>query len=97
MHLVRQYIINTPPHSKTGMLYSFHQQRRCLQWFISTPNDELVGTDMLTQVTTPYVNHVPTMTGGVGYADLARFYKVSVPRCSNSALTFSSLSIISQL
>lgn len=30
---------------------------------------------MSTMVTTPYVNHVPTMTGGVGYADLARFYK----------------------
>ena len=29
------------------------------------------------QVATPYVNHVPTMTGGVGYDDLARFYKVS--------------------
>ncbi|KAI0332005.1 hypothetical protein GY45DRAFT_1300045 [Cubamyces sp. BRFM 1775] len=28
-----------------------------------------------TQVSTPYVNHVPTMTGGVGYKDLARFYK----------------------
>jgi carboxymethylenebutenolidase len=23
----------------------------------------------------PYVNHVPTMTGGVGYAELHRFYK----------------------
>jgi len=23
----------------------------------------------------PYVNHVPTMTGGVGYDDLKRFYK----------------------
>ncbi|KAL1951565.1 hypothetical protein VTO73DRAFT_714 [Trametes versicolor] len=30
---------------------------------------------MQTMVSTPYVNHVPTMTGGVGYQDLARFYK----------------------
>ncbi|KAF9244618.1 NTF2-like protein [Melanogaster broomeanus] len=30
---------------------------------------------MSTMVETPYVNHVPTMTGGVGYNDLARFYK----------------------
>ncbi|KAI0673405.1 NTF2-like protein [Trametes maxima] len=30
---------------------------------------------MQTMVSTPYVNHVPTMTGGVGYPDLARFYK----------------------
>ncbi|KAL7285108.1 hypothetical protein ACG7TL_000200 [Trametes sanguinea] len=30
---------------------------------------------MSTMVATPYVNHVPTMTGGVGYQDLARFYK----------------------
>ncbi|KAI0361328.1 NTF2-like protein [Trametes cingulata] len=30
---------------------------------------------MQTMVSTPYVNHVPTMTGGVGYRDLARFYK----------------------
>ncbi|PSR75864.1 hypothetical protein PHLCEN_2v8778 [Hermanssonia centrifuga] len=27
-------------------------------------------------VSAPYVNHVPTMTGGVGFKDLARFYKV---------------------
>jgi hypothetical protein len=96
MHLVRQYIINTIAF-KTRKLNSFYPQRRCPQWFISTPNDELVGTDTSTQVATPYVNHVPTMTGGVGYADLARFYKVSLPRCSNSAFTCSSLSIISQL
>jgi hypothetical protein len=30
---------------------------------------------MTTMVETPYVNHVPTMTGGVGHDDLARFYK----------------------
>ncbi|KDQ63482.1 hypothetical protein JAAARDRAFT_65514 [Jaapia argillacea MUCL 33604] len=30
---------------------------------------------MATMVSAPYVNHIPTMTGGVGYEDLARFYK----------------------
>lgn len=30
---------------------------------------------MQTMVAEPYVNHVPTMTGGVGYASLRRFYQ----------------------
>ncbi|KAI0313501.1 NTF2-like protein [Amylostereum chailletii] len=30
---------------------------------------------MSTMVKVPYVNHVPTLTGGVGYQELARFYK----------------------
>jgi hypothetical protein len=30
---------------------------------------------METMVETPYVNHVPTMTGGVGQKDLHRFYR----------------------
>ncbi len=30
---------------------------------------------MQTMVAEPYVNHVPTMTGGVGYAEVYRFYK----------------------
>jgi carboxymethylenebutenolidase len=30
---------------------------------------------MTTMVAEPYVNHIPTMTGGVGYNDLLRFYK----------------------
>jgi carboxymethylenebutenolidase len=30
---------------------------------------------MTTMVSEPYVNHIPTMTGGVGYRDLLRFYK----------------------
>ena len=30
---------------------------------------------MATMVAEPYVNHVPTMTGGVGHADLKRFYR----------------------
>ena len=30
---------------------------------------------MATMVSQPYVNHIPTITGGVGYRDLLRFYK----------------------
>ena len=44
--------------------------------------DERDGHAELTsksKVPTPYVNHVATLTGGVGYDDLARFYKVCMP------------------
>ena len=34
-----------------------------------------VDKTMATMVAEPYVNHVPTMTGGVGHYDLARFYR----------------------
>ncbi len=34
-----------------------------------------VDATMATMVDTPYVNHVPTMTGGVGHDQLKRFYK----------------------
>lgn len=34
-----------------------------------------VDKTMATMVEEPYVNHVPTMTGGVGYRQLHRFYK----------------------
>jgi carboxymethylenebutenolidase len=34
-----------------------------------------VDATMATMVDSPYVNHVPTMTGGVGKTDLRRFYK----------------------
>lgn len=34
-----------------------------------------VEATMATMVAAPYVNHVPTMTGGVGYNQLKRFYK----------------------
>ena len=30
---------------------------------------------MATMVAEPYVNHIPTLTGGVGYKDLHRFYE----------------------
>ena len=29
---------------------------------------------MATMVQEPYVNHIPTITGGIGYKDLRRFY-----------------------
>ncbi|ATG74930.1 carboxymethylenebutenolidase [Zobellella denitrificans] len=34
-----------------------------------------VDDTMATMVAEPYVNHIPTMTGGVGYQQLYRFYK----------------------
>jgi carboxymethylenebutenolidase len=34
-----------------------------------------VDSTMKTMVAAPYVNHIPTMTGGTGYKDLYRFYK----------------------
>src|ERR1700754_5592 len=34
-----------------------------------------VNATMRTMVPTPYVNHIPTMTGGVGHDQLKRFYK----------------------
>lgn len=33
-----------------------------------------VPATMATMVAEPYVNHIPTLTGGVGYRDLSRFY-----------------------
>lgn len=34
-----------------------------------------VPATMATMVAEPYVNHIPTMTGGVGYTQLSRFYQ----------------------
>jgi carboxymethylenebutenolidase len=34
-----------------------------------------VDATMATMVAEPYVNHIPTMTGGVGHDQLKRFYK----------------------
>ena len=34
-----------------------------------------VDATMATMVDEPYVNHIPTMTGGVGHDQLKRFYK----------------------
>lgn len=33
-----------------------------------------VDATMSTMVTQPYVNHIPTMTGGVGFENLRHFY-----------------------
>ncbi|MBI3708701.1 MAG: dienelactone hydrolase family protein [Proteobacteria bacterium] len=41
-----------------------------------------VAATMATMVAAPYVNHIPTMTGGVGAKQLARFYKHAfIPKC----------------
>jgi len=47
---------------------------------------------MTTMVAQPYVNHIPTMTGGFGYADLLRFYKyhfipTTPPDCKMTAIS----------
>jgi carboxymethylenebutenolidase len=34
-----------------------------------------VAATMATMVAEPYVNHIPTMTGGVGHKELSRFYQ----------------------
>ena len=34
-----------------------------------------VDATMATMVAAPYVNHIPTMAGGVGHDQLKRFYK----------------------
>jgi carboxymethylenebutenolidase len=48
-----------------------------------------VDATMATMVPQPYVNHIPTMTGGVGYDQLKRFYKYHFVRANppDTALT----------
>lgn len=46
-------------------------ERHCALEFSERDAD----TTMATMTAQPYVNHVPTMTGGVGYEQLHRFYK----------------------
>ncbi len=60
-------------------------EKHCLYEF-GTRN---VDDTMATMVPEPYVNHIPTMTGGFGYKDLYRFYKHHfIPRCpADTALT----------
>ena len=43
----------------------------CYYEFVTRDVDATIGT----MVPEPYVNHIPTMTGGVGRKDLHRFYK----------------------
>ncbi|MEQ8369396.1 MAG: dienelactone hydrolase family protein, partial [Alphaproteobacteria bacterium] len=68
-------------HSRTMALL-----RRCLgpQYDLSALWDEHTAMEfatrdaeatMQTMVSAPYVNHIPTMTGGVGHDELLRFYK----------------------
>ena len=44
---------------------------RALVEFVSKDAD----ATMATMVAEPYVNHIPTLTGGIGYKDLHRFYR----------------------
>jgi carboxymethylenebutenolidase len=55
-----------------GPHYDFSSlwDRHCACEFVSRD----VAATMETMVPEPYVNHIPTMTGGVGYQDLKRFY-----------------------
>jgi carboxymethylenebutenolidase len=55
------------PHYDFSMLWDTH----CMHEFATRD----VDATMRTMVAQPYVNHIPTMTGGVGHDDLKRFYK----------------------
>lgn len=55
------------PHYDLSALWDKH----CEYEFSTRDVDATMGT----MVAEPYVNHVPTMTGGVGYQHLKRFYK----------------------
>ena len=46
-------------------------EMHCYYEFATRDVDATMGT----MVAEPYVNHIPTMTGGVGHAELHRFYK----------------------
>ena len=39
-------------------------------------SDRDVDKTMETMVSEPYVNHIPTMTGGVGYEDFTTFIQI---------------------
>lgn len=55
------------PHYNLSYLWDMH-----CEYEFNTRN---VDDTMATMVAEPYVNHIPTLTGGVGYKDLYRFYK----------------------
>ena len=55
------------PHLDLSTLWDQH----CYHEFVTRD----VDATMATMVASPYVNHVPTMTGGVGQRELARFYR----------------------
>lgn len=54
---------------KTDLAALWEEHTRC-----EFETRDVDGT-MATMVEAPYVNHVPTMTGGVGHDELKRFYK----------------------
>lgn len=56
-----------------GPVYDLEKlwEMHCYYEFVTRDVDATMGT----MVAEPYVNHIPTMTGGVGYRDLHRFYK----------------------
>ncbi|HYM02854.1 MAG TPA: dienelactone hydrolase family protein [Stellaceae bacterium] len=54
------------PHYNLSALWDMH----CYYEFATRDVDATMGT----MVAQPYVNHIPTMTGGVGYKELHRFY-----------------------
>lgn len=56
-----------------GPIYDLNSlwELHCFHEFESRDVDSILPT----MVSAPYVNHVPTMTGGVGHDDLKRFYK----------------------
>jgi len=54
------------PHFHLSALWDNH----CYYEFATRDVDATMGT----MVAQPYVNHIPTMTGGVGYKELHRFY-----------------------
>lgn len=55
------------PHYDLSSLWDKHTELE----FATRSAEATMGT----MVAEPYVNHIPTMTGGVGYRDLLRFYK----------------------
>jgi carboxymethylenebutenolidase len=54
------------PHYDLSALWDRHTELE----FATRSAEQTMGT----MVAEPYVNHIPTMTGGVGYKDLLRFY-----------------------
>jgi carboxymethylenebutenolidase len=55
-----------------GPIYDFNAlwEAHCYHEFVTRKPDDV----MPTMVAEPYVNHIPTMTGGVGHDELKRFY-----------------------
>ena len=62
------------PHYDLSTLWDRHTELE----FATRSAEATMGT----MVAEPYVNHIPTMTGGVGYKDLLRFYANHfIPKC----------------